>query len=489
MGRRVATRARTARRPPGDEAGFGLVEVMVAAFVLMVALGALAHVVMNTMVSIGDSRQRQQATALANRALEEARGVPFERLAMRTGHATVPGTTYDPDGTGPLGAEPVIRTADGAIAVPPFHATSSNVSIATYVTGPVAGTTDGRRVTVRATWPRRALAPGELRLSTIVTPLDRGLPAPDFEVTPLEGVSQAPPGATTCFSHTIRNRGFSDRYALALPTVSGYVVRAYEDRDDDGQPDGDELLTDTTGDGSPNTPGPLEPNETTRVLVCYQPTSTGNADFSGIEAVVRSVYDGSVSRTLVHRHEVRSGINLYLHDVNNTAHHTRASPALLPMSATPSTRSTLFNYSTNLDLLYPGMQIKKGDTSSRVEWTHQFPAATTLGGAVELRFWSAWKDAIDPAQNKSDPKTMQYQVRLLKVSGPTTTSLLTNTISYSHAQAGWVRLDHTTTLPTTPFAQNDRIRLELDCLGGSADDCHVAYDTVPHLARLYVAQP
>jgi type II secretory pathway pseudopilin PulG len=488
MGRRVAARARTGRRPPGDEAGFGLVEVMVAAFVLMVALGALAHVVMNTMVSIGDSRQRQQATALANRALEEARGVPFERLAMRTGHATVPGTTYDPDGTGPLGAEPVIRTADGAIAVPPFHATSSNVSIATYVTGPVAGTTDGRRVTVRATWPRRALAPGELRLSTIVTPLDRGLPAPDFEVTPLEGVSQAPPGATTCFSHTIRNRGFSDRYALALPTVSGYVVRAYEDRDDDGQPDGDELLTDTTGDGSPNTPSPLEPNETTRVLVCYQPSSTGNADFSGVQAVVRSVYDASVSRTLLHRHEVRSGTTLYLHDSNNTANHDRAYPAEFQMSATPTTRTTLFNYSSDR-LALPGLQMEKGKTDNRAGWSYQFPTGTILGGVVELRFWSAWKDAIDPAQNKSDPKTMEYQVRLQKVSGTTTTNLVSNTFGYSHAQAGWVQVDHATTLPTTPFATNDRLRLELECRSGSADDCHVAYDTVSRLARLYVAQP
>jgi hypothetical protein len=463
---------------------------MVAVFVLMVALAALAHVVLNTMVSIGDSRQRQQATALANRALEEARGVPFEQLAMRTGHATVPSTTYDPDGAGPLSAEPVISATDGAIAVPPFHTTSADASIATYVTGPVAGTTDGRRVTVHATWPRGARSPGELRLSTIVTPLDRGLPAPDFEVNPAEAASQGPPGARTCFGHTIRNRGFSDRYDLVLPTVPGYVVQAYEDRNDNGQPDGSELLTDTTGDGRPNTPTPLEPNQTTDVFVCYQPTGSTNTDFTGVTVAVRSVYDATIARTLTHRHEVRSGLTFFLHDSNNAANHTRQSPALLPMSTSPTTQTTLFNYSTDLDTKYPGMQIKKGDTSSRVAWSHQFPAATTLGGAVELRWWSAWKDAIDPLQNKADAKSMRYLVHLERVSGATVTTILPiQTITYTHAQAGWVRLDAAFTLTTTNFAANDRLQLVVNCESSSADDCHVAYDTVTHLARLFVAQP
>jgi Tfp pilus assembly protein PilV len=483
----VTTRA--SRPQPGDESGLGLVEVMVAVFVLVVALSALAHVVMNAMISVGESRLNQQATAVANRALEQARALSFETLAMRTGHAAVT-TTYDPDGTGPLAAEPVIHTGAGAVVGTDFHGATQGVTIATYVTGPVAGTSAGRRVTVHATWPRARGGTGQLRLSTIVTPLDRGLPAPDFEVNPSGGATQGPPGARTCFPHTIRNRGFSDRYDLGFPTVPGYVLQAYEDRNGNGQPDGSELLTDTTGDGRPNTPVPLEPNATTDVLICYQPTSTSNTDFTDVTVEVRSVYEAAVARTLTHRHEVRSGLTFFLHDTNNTANHTRQTPALLPMSATPTTQTTLFNYSTDLDLKYPGLQLKKGDTSFRAEWSHQFPVATTLGGAVELRWWSGWKDAIDPLQNKADPKAMRYLVRLERVSGATTTSILPNqTIAYTHAQAGWVRLDAAFTLPTTNFAANDRLRLVIDCESTSADDCHVAYDTLTHLARLYVAQP
>jgi Tfp pilus assembly protein PilV len=482
-------RVRGAARPrPGDESGLGLVEVMVAVLILTVALTALAQVMMSAMVSVRESRLHQQATAAANRALEEARTIPFESLAMRTGHATIPGATYDPDGAGPLAAEPVIHATTGGVVGAAFHGATNGVRVATYVSGPVAGTTAGRRVTVEASWTRARGVAGTLRLATVVTSLDRGLPAPDFEVNPLERASQGPPGARTCYAHTIRNRGFADRHTLVLPPVPGYLVRAYEDRNRDGQPDVSELLTDTTGDGHPNTPTPLQPNATRDVLVCYQPTNSANTNFTGVNVAVRSVYDGTVTRTLTHRHEVRSGITLHLHDSNNTANHYRTYPAQFPMSATPTTHATLFNYSSDR-LALPGLQMEKGTTGNRAEWSYQFPTGTTLGGGVELRFWSAWKDAIDPTQNKSDPKDMSYQVTLQRVVGGTTTNLATHTITYRHQQAGWVRVDHVSTLPTTTFATNDRLVLRLECLSGSADDCHVAYDTVSHLARLYVAQP
>jgi type II secretory pathway pseudopilin PulG len=478
---------RRATRPrPGDESGLGLVEVMVAVLVLTVALTGLAQVMTSAMISVRESRLHQQATAATNRALEEARTISFETLAMRTGHTAVPGATYDPDGDGPLAAEPVVVAPSGGVVGTPFHGVADGVTIATYVTGPVVGTTAGRRVTVQATWPRARGVTGQLRLSTIVTPLDRGLPAPDFEVNPLERSTEGPPGAQTCHAHTIRNRGFSDRHDLVLPSVPGYVVRAYEDRNGDGQPDISELLTDTTGDGHPNTPASLEPNDITDVLVCYQPTSTGNTDFTDVTVEVRSVYDSSVARTLTHRHVVRSGVTFFLHDTDNTRNHGRSYPAQLPMSAMPTTQTTLFNYSNNLDATNPGLQLKANDTSFRAQWSHQFPVATTLGGAVEVRWWSAWKDAI--GQNKSDPKPMSYRVRLERVSGATTTQVLPNqTVAYTHAQAGWVRLDATFTIPTTNFAANDRLELVIDC--GSGEDCHIAYDTVHHPARLYVAQP
>ena len=61
------------RRPPGDDEGFSLVEVIVSILVLTVALLALVPVQAKALGAVTAAAQRQQATAYAQQAVERVR--------------------------------------------------------------------------------------------------------------------------------------------------------------------------------------------------------------------------------------------------------------------------------------------------------------------------------------------------------------------------------------------------------------------------------
>lgn len=63
-----------------DEAGFTLIEFMVALGILFVALLSLARTATVALSDVGLARQRQTANQLANQLLEEVRGLPYEAL-------------------------------------------------------------------------------------------------------------------------------------------------------------------------------------------------------------------------------------------------------------------------------------------------------------------------------------------------------------------------------------------------------------------------
>ena len=66
--------------PASADAGFGLVELMVAAFVVsLVALSAVA-VLVHTARNVATDRQRNAAAALATQALEQLRGLPYSMV-------------------------------------------------------------------------------------------------------------------------------------------------------------------------------------------------------------------------------------------------------------------------------------------------------------------------------------------------------------------------------------------------------------------------
>jgi type II secretory pathway pseudopilin PulG len=66
----------------GSDSGFTLVETMVALGILFVGLLTLAYTATIAFSDVGFARQRQGATAIANRILEEVRGLPYAAVSL-----------------------------------------------------------------------------------------------------------------------------------------------------------------------------------------------------------------------------------------------------------------------------------------------------------------------------------------------------------------------------------------------------------------------
>ena len=75
----------------GSEAGFTLVEVMVAAGILLTALVAMAYTMTVALSYTAFSRQRQGATGLANQTMEQIRALPFDVLKKGLSNADLTG--------------------------------------------------------------------------------------------------------------------------------------------------------------------------------------------------------------------------------------------------------------------------------------------------------------------------------------------------------------------------------------------------------------
>ncbi len=74
-------RSRLRRRIAMADGGFTLVEMMTAMFIIMVVLLALVGVYTSSVRTLGLAKQRQQATSLANRAMEQLRALPYDTVA------------------------------------------------------------------------------------------------------------------------------------------------------------------------------------------------------------------------------------------------------------------------------------------------------------------------------------------------------------------------------------------------------------------------
>ena len=74
-----AARSRRRRQMarPEQDAGFSLIEPIVAAFLLTVVVLAAANLMVHSAETVSASRQRQAAAALATQALEQLRGLPY----------------------------------------------------------------------------------------------------------------------------------------------------------------------------------------------------------------------------------------------------------------------------------------------------------------------------------------------------------------------------------------------------------------------------
>jgi prepilin-type N-terminal cleavage/methylation domain-containing protein len=144
-----------------EEGGFTLVEVMAAMTVLAVGIFGAAQAMTIGLSTTGLSRQRLAARAGLDQQMEEARALNYDNLVLSDpdpglAHSTDPtdpdywvnttNQTYDPDGSGPLAPETLVRVAGASPALQhyqnPFVVGSTTYTVYRYVTW-VDSATDG----------------------------------------------------------------------------------------------------------------------------------------------------------------------------------------------------------------------------------------------------------------------------------------------------------------------------------------------------------
>jgi type II secretory pathway pseudopilin PulG len=180
----------TLRRRLQGEGGFTIVEAMISITILAVGAFAVAQASMFGLSTTGLSRQKLSSRAAVDQQMEEARALNYDNLVLSDSsaipHSSDPDNpdywvdqnaqTFDPDGSGSLAAEPVVRVAGASPALAhyqnPLVDGATTYEVYRYVTwydspqdgtGEAAGTDgngdgvnegshDGKRVTVVVVW-------------------------------------------------------------------------------------------------------------------------------------------------------------------------------------------------------------------------------------------------------------------------------------------------------------------------------------------------
>lgn len=270
-----------ARVTAGRDDGFSLVEAVVALAIATAIFTALAFALIGGAKSSLLSQQNQQAGDVLNQAVERARALPYEALALRqtdldvgepTDASRIPalsagfynartGTT---GGTVATGLEPLApRDTNGGLFPHVTQVTQNNgtYTVRRYVTVPSdASGAVYKRLTVVVQWS--TLGKQRSRTySTLVAATKRGLPLPDFKFTNAASLGQCRnPGSDVVFAFNLKNNGARDSWLLtSVPATP--VWSYYTDSNGNGGYDpGTDLALATTA-ATPVTPttGLLEP--------------------------------------------------------------------------------------------------------------------------------------------------------------------------------------------------------------------------------------
>lgn len=223
-----------ARRPllrvsASSDAGFSLVETVVAMTVAALLFGAVGGVLLVSLKATLAGRQAQQAADLANRTVERLRNRDYTTLGMDSvDAATDPAITASgyavPLANGSTRTEPIVIVPTSPIkphvTTTPLDGTS--FTVARYVTSPTADATTGasyKRVTVVVSWLSGARTRSR-STSTLVSVSRRGLPAPasDLRVT---GPQTAVRGGTVTVRVALTNLGVRSRWTVTPKTTLG----------------------------------------------------------------------------------------------------------------------------------------------------------------------------------------------------------------------------------------------------------------------------
>jgi type II secretory pathway pseudopilin PulG len=119
------------RRRLAEDEGFTLVEAMVSITILAVGAFTVAQAMIFGLETTGLSRQRLASRAALDQQMEEARALNYDNLVLSDSSPLTHSTnvnnpdywvntiaqTYDPDGSGSLAAESIVRVADASPAL------------------------------------------------------------------------------------------------------------------------------------------------------------------------------------------------------------------------------------------------------------------------------------------------------------------------------------------------------------------------------------
>lgn len=363
------------RRWRDDQSGMSLVEIMIAVFVLSVGLLALASTAITSIVNIRVSRGRQEATDAASSLLEDLRRSDFSSIALDENDPEVTDYLTDVGGCDPDHEEPLVTTSQPG-GLPRVQTFGPSGRVTAYLSvswyddpengDEACGDSDHdrrvKRVRVIAEWTDQDRT-FSLEETTLVSDVDRGLPAPDFRLSPESGSltftpedQAADPPVEKCIPHVLRNLGAEDGYDWTMEKIAGtsedpskedsttfhtasgkWTTRTFmefppgdppsspadavspdhSDRDVPGMDDM-ELLRDDDGNLRPETHPDtrLAAGDEAILWVCYRAGSNldvgDNAEF---EIDVHSLFDANRVETVTHSVEVsNTAVDWFLYD-------------------------------------------------------------------------------------------------------------------------------------------------------------------------------
>lgn len=423
---RVSWRERLA-----EEDGVSLIEILLAGFILSVAVLALASVASASMIQVRVSRDRQAATDAATSTLESMRLEDFASVAMRASEVAAAGLGSCDGGSA---GEPYVVTADSSQGI--SHQTTGlgprqNITVTTKVTWvDEAGVADCatsdrklKRVRVAAAWEDRGLE-RVVSQETIVAPARRGLPLPEFRLgSPDVSVNFDPDEIANptekCVTHVLRNIGAADRYDWTVVRTDGaeppaklgsvefrsnngstaggrWYVRAFFEYSDPlsetipdvratPAPSGVEVMTDTDVNGRPEAQAVVPNGSQGRLHVCYRPEGSIATDHTfTFRVTVHSRFDENATASVNHSLTTsRTPVTWYLYDTDDSTSHPRKTSAnkipvyfMGPLTELQpevlGTTASLQDYDTDLDGLgRGGIRLPNNDATLDAVWHQQ----------------------------------------------------------------------------------------------------------------------
>ncbi len=177
-GRLSRRRSETAPAPAAPEAGFSLVEVLVAMALLVMLSSAVAGLFANSMLTLQASKEKYEANRLATGAMEQLRSIPAADLTKGQQSGDLDDDQVLVDGTdgrylkSPLPYEKVVPATDSTWT-PPYPLRKNvlvvdgrRYDLRAYVTSASSVATGLYRLTVVVTYTKTTGAGGRTRLIT-----------------------------------------------------------------------------------------------------------------------------------------------------------------------------------------------------------------------------------------------------------------------------------------------------------------------------------